>query len=242
MRNLAAFGRVGKGALVSVLCDIWTEEMAISKAVKMAGVRLDHLVIGAASLEEGRAWAGAKLGVAPAGGGVHAAMGTHNALWGLGECYLEVIAVDPEGARPDRPRWFGFDDPRIQVRLAQGPALITWAVSVDDLTAIVPPVACDPPLALARDDLTWQVVLPKGAALPLGGAWPLTIRWTGGLHPAKRLGDQGLGLVGLDIAGAGAAAAREALGAVEGPVRFLPGEGEARVSARIRTPGGVVEI
>ena len=208
----------------------------------MSEIRLDHLVIAAASLAEGRDWVEARLGVAAAGGGRHAAMGTHNTLWGLGESYLEVIAVDPEGARPERPRWFGFDDGRVQARLRQGPCLLTWAVSTGDLTAIRAPVPCLPPEDFARDDLRWQVVLPEGAALPLGGAWPLTIRWTHGLHPAKRLPDQGLRLERFEIAGAGAAGAQAALGAVAGPVVFTPGEGPLRLSAAIRAPGGVVTI
>lgn len=208
----------------------------------MAGIHLDHIVVAAASLAEGCAWVEARLGVAPAGGGRHAAMGTHNALWGLGASYLEVIAVDPEGTRPERARWFGFDDPGLQARLAQGPALVTWAVSAEDLGAIVPPVPCDSPQGFARDDLTWQVVLPRGAALPLGGAWPLTICWTGGLHPARRLGDQGLELERLDVSGAGVAEAQAALGPVEGPVYFTPGAGETRIGARIRTAVGVVDL
>lgn len=208
----------------------------------MAGIRLDHLVIAAASLAEGRDWAEARLRVAAAGGGRHAAMGTHNALWGLGECYLEVIAVDPEGARPDRPRWFGFDDPAVQERLKQGPCLLTWAVSADDLRSIRPPVPCHPPEHFARDDLRWQVLLPEGAALPLGGAWPLTIQWTEGLHPARRLPDQGLRLERIEVAGAGAAEAQAALGAVTGPVAFTRGDGPTRLSALIRTPGGVVVL
>ena len=85
----------------------------------MAHIRLDHLVIAAANLAEGCDWVEARLGVAVAGGGRHASMGTHNALWGLGDCYLEVIAVDPQGARPDRPRWFGFDDREVAARLAE---------------------------------------------------------------------------------------------------------------------------
>ena len=101
----------------------------------MVEIRLDHLVIAAASLAEGCDWAEARLGVAAAGGGRHANMGTHNALWGLGESYLEVIAVDPEGVRPDRPRWFGFDDPAVQARLEQGPCLMTWAVSISRIMA-----------------------------------------------------------------------------------------------------------
>jgi len=208
----------------------------------MAGILLDHLVIAAASLAEGRDWAEARLGVKAAGGGRHASMGTHNALWGLGECYLEVIAVDPEGARPARPRWFGFDDPAVAARLREGPCLVTWAVSVDDLGAVRPPVPCHPPENFARDDLRWQVVLPEGAALPLGGAWPLTIQWTEGLHPAKRLPDQGLRLERLEVSGAGVVEARAALGAVAGPVVFSPGDGPVRLSASIRTAGGVVML
>jgi len=208
----------------------------------MTGLRLDHLVIAAASLAEGRDWVAARLGVPPPGGGRHMAMGTHNALWGLGDCYLEVIAVDPEGVRPDRPRWFGFDDPEVAARLAEGPCLLTWAVSAEDLNALDPPVPHGPPQSFARDDLSWQVRLPEGVALPLGGAWPLTIRWTAGLHPARRLPDQGLRLERLEINGEAAAAAEVALGTVDGPVVFKPGGGPTRLSAVVRTLSGVVRF
>ncbi len=208
----------------------------------MAKATLDHLVVAAATLGEGTDWVRARLGAAPAGGGRHLAMGTHNALWGLGDCYLEVIAVEPGGARPARPRWFGFDDPAVQERLAFGPCLLTWAVSVDGFDGVVPPVPHDPPAEFARDDLRWQVALPRDAALPLGGAWPLMIRWTAGLHPARRLPDQGLRLERLEIAGRETAAVRQALGAPAGPVAFMPGEGPVRLRAAIRTPEGLREL
>lgn len=208
----------------------------------MASIRLDHLVIAAASLDAGSAWAEERLGVPASGGGRHVAMGTHNALWGLGNFYIEVIAVEPGGARPERPRWFGFDDPGVQARLAQGPCLLTWAVAVDDIDAVRPPVPHDPPQAFARDDLRWQVTLPAGAALPLAGAWPLTIQWTAGLHPAKRLPDQGLRLRRLEVSGAGAAAAQAALGTVAGPVVFTPGDSPAQLSASIETPAGTASL
>jgi hypothetical protein len=208
----------------------------------MAEIRLDHLVIAAASLAEGCEWVEERLGVAAAGGGQHEAMGTHNALWGLGESYLEVIAVDPAGKRPERPRWFGFDDVAVQARLARGPCLLTWAVSTGDLAAIRAPVPCHPPEDFARDDLRWLVILPEGAALPLGGAWPLTIRWTHGLHPARRLPDRGLLLERFEITGSGAAEAQAALGAVAGPVVFSPGDGPVRLSATIRTADGIVVL
>ncbi|HUF87341.1 MAG TPA: VOC family protein [Thermohalobaculum sp.] len=205
-------------------------------------MRLDHIVVAAARLEEGRAWMQARLGVPARGAGRHAKMGTVNALWGLGASYLEVIAIDPEGAPPVRPRWFGLDDPQVQARLAGGPALVAWAVAVDDLGAIRPPVPCDPPADFARDDLTWQAVLAKGRALPLGGAWPLTIRWTSGLHPAKRLPDDGLRLERLEIAGAGVDQVAAALGEVARPVVFGGPGGPTRLAATIRTPQGVVRL
>lgn len=208
----------------------------------MGRPRFDHLVVAAANLAEGRAWMEARLGVEARGGGRHAQMGTHNALWGLGESYLEVIAIDPAAEAPRRPRWFGLDDPQIQARLAEGPALLTWAVAVDDLAALGPPVPCDPPVEFARDDLTWEVMLPKGRELPLGGAWPLTIRWTSGVHPAERLADQGLRLERLEVAGEGAAAAEAALGEVAGPVLFSATDGPTRLAAVLRAPGGTLNF
>ena len=62
---------------------------------------IDHLVVTACSREAGSAWIAERLGVAPRLGGEHAKMGTHNALVRLGETiYLEVIAVNPDAARP----------------------------------------------------------------------------------------------------------------------------------------------
>src|SRR5438270_709897 len=57
---------------------------------------LDHLVVAAATLEEGEDYVETRLGARPLRGGRHVAMGTHNSLLKLGEkTYLEVIAIDP---------------------------------------------------------------------------------------------------------------------------------------------------
>ncbi|MFO0004298.1 MAG: VOC family protein, partial [bacterium] len=51
---------------------------------------VDHLVLGAATLEEGIAWAERMLGATPQPGGRHPQWGTHNALLSLGHgAYLE---------------------------------------------------------------------------------------------------------------------------------------------------------
>jgi len=67
---------------------------------------LDHLVIAAATLDEGVAGCEATLGVTPAPGGRHALIGTHNRLLALGgegfaRACLEIIAIEP-----GTPRFF----------------------------------------------------------------------------------------------------------------------------------------
>ena len=93
-------------------------------------VCLDHLVVAARTLGEGAAWLEARLGVSLQPGGRHAHFGTHNRLLGLGDCYLEVIAVDPDAPPPPSPRWFELDTLRLDT-----PRLIHWIVGVPDLDA-----------------------------------------------------------------------------------------------------------
>ena len=80
-------------------------------------VEPDHLVVAALTLAEGSAWIQRRLGQPLQPGGKHIAMGTHNALLSLGPgFFLEVIAIDPEGKPPPRPRWFDLDDPGLKSR------------------------------------------------------------------------------------------------------------------------------
>ena len=90
---------------------------------------LDHLVVAAASLQQGLDWCEATLGVTPGTGGQHPQMGTHNRLLKIETAdfplaYLEIIAIDPAAAPPGRPRWFGLDEPALQARLQQAPQLV----------------------------------------------------------------------------------------------------------------------
>jgi hypothetical protein len=63
------------------------------------------LVVAAPTLEAGAAWVADRLGAACRPGGAHTRMGTHNVLLRFGPAiYLEVIAIDPATAPPDRPR------------------------------------------------------------------------------------------------------------------------------------------
>ena len=76
---------------------------------------VDHLVVAAASLDQGVAWCEATLGITPGPGGKHPLMGTHNRLLKIAtepsrDAYLEIIAIDPAAPPPGRVRWFGLDD------------------------------------------------------------------------------------------------------------------------------------
>lgn len=212
----------------------------------MLPLLLDHLVIAARGLAEGRAWAEARLGVAPGGGGAHPLMGTHNALWRLGRSYLEVIAVDPEAPAPARPRWYGLGDPETRARIAARPRLLTWVVGSNDVDALRAASLIDPgpPVAVTRGDLSWDLTVPEDGRLRFGGLFPSFIRWPDGVsRPPERLPDTGLALVELACHGASEtlAPALSSIGADR--LIALRVDGNApRLTARVSTPAGEVVL
>jgi len=149
---------------------------------------LDHLVVAASNLEAGAAYMAERLGAEPGGGGQHAAMGTHNQLWRLGEIYLEVIAIDPEAERPARPRWFGLD----KLNLTERPRLITWVARTQELAWVLNnelhPVRNVQ--SFSRGQYRWLFTLPPDGALIEGGLIPPLIEWQTA-HPLEAMPDSG---------------------------------------------------
>ena len=210
---------------------------------------VDHLVVAAASLEQGVAWCEATLGAIPGPGGRHVLFGTHNRLLKIAtpvfpDAYLEVIAVDPAAPPQRRVRWFGLDDPAVQQRLAVSPALIHAVVRTATLgthrRALIA-AGLDPgePVQASRETprgrLAWQILVRPDGRLLCGGALPTLIQWDG-THPAAQLPDSGLALSALTLAGV-PAAARELL-QLRG-VQVQSGPGPA-LSATLLTPRGEV--
>lgn len=214
---------------------------------------LDHLVIACARLDDGVDWVEQQLGVSPTAGGQHMAMGTHNALLKLGgRSYLEVIAIDPDAIKPDRPRWFGLDEPEIQAQLASSPRLLTWAVRTDSLaTACARVPELGEIRSMSRADFHWKIAVPDDGALAWGGVLPTAIQWSEdseGIvrHPCERLPDSGCELQQLELSHPAAVLGTAGLVAkfrelrIVGPVDLRPGP--KRLAARIRSPKGELEL
>lgn len=133
--------------------------------------RVDHLVVGSPELSSGIRWVEERVGVAPIEGGSHEGLGTHNALLGLGEYYLEVLAPDPNQPTATSPVVQ-------QLRALEAPALLTIAVATSGLSNPVQ-------MSRRRPDgvlLEWQLEFtstplflidwmetPRPAGLPDGG-------------------------------------------------------------------------
>lgn len=176
-------------------------------------LQLDHLAVSAASLDEGAAWVEMALGVPLAGGGKHPHMGTHNRLLGLGDLYLEVIAIDPDAARPGHPRWFGLDG------FGGAPRLTNWICRTGDLDAALAdaPPGTGTATDLQRGDYRWRFAVPATGKLPFDDCYPALIQWQGDLHPARTLRDHGIRLTRLDITHPEAPALRAALKGLTDP-------------------------
>ncbi len=204
---------------------------------------LDHLVFACADLDVGAAWLGERLGVDLLPGGRHALMGTHNRLLRLGAgIYLEMIAVDPDAPAPARPRWYGLDDPDMKARLAQSPALVTWAVRTDKIVEAVTRVPeVGEVHAVTRGALSWRITIPDDGKLQFGGLLPTVLQWDSA-HPVDTMPDSGCALVELSLShpmSAGLVPMFRAL-RISGPVDLKPGPKE--VIARIHTPRGEVAL
>lgn len=196
----------------------------------------DHLAIAAATLGEGVEMVEDCLGVALDGGGQHVMMGTHNRLLSLGTGeYLEVIAIDPSLAAPERPRWFDLD------RFTGAPKPRAWIARCGDLfeTVAQAPAGLGSPMAFERGDLCWQMAVPDTGVLPFDGVYPALIEWNCADHPANRLADKGIKLEGIEISTPDPDSFTSALAAILTDKRVQVSQGEPGLKFVFQTPHGL---
>uniref|UniRef100_UPI0035B166BC VOC family protein n=1 Tax=Hylemonella sp. TaxID=2066020 RepID=UPI0035B166BC len=217
--------------------------------------QLDHLVVAAATLDEGVAWCEATLGITPGPGGQHALMGTHNRLFSIASAdfplaYFEIIAIDPAASDPGRRRWFDLDDEALQARLRhEGPQLVHWVARVNDAPAAVTALHTQnidrgEVIAASRSTaqglLQWQItVRPDGQRL-FDGLLPTLIQW-GDVHPAADMPPSGITLAALELQHPQANVLNAASATLE-LVQPRVQPGPARLSACLQTPYGALTI
>ena len=151
---------------------------------------LDHLLLGVNDLDYGIAWVEERSGVRAALGGVHPGRGTCNALLALGsQCYLEIIAPDPQQAGSPASREFWA----ARLNALREPRLIHWAAHTGDLAAIVKKaiaagIAIENPRDGSRSRPDGRLLRWKSFSLKddCNGLLPFFIEWSPeSIHPAQ---------------------------------------------------------
>lgn len=166
--------------------------------IPLIASELDHIIVYAPSLDEGKSWAREVLGVELLAGGSHFLMGTHNLIIRMDsdlfpKAYLEIIAIDPEAPNPavGGVRWFDMDCTTLSRQIAKSPRLIHWVVRTQQIQEAVDTLRH---LGIDRGDilsasrmseaglLEWQITVRSDGWRLMNGALPSLIQW-GSVHP-----------------------------------------------------------
>ncbi len=220
---------------------------------------VDHLVVMASDLASGVRWCEQRLGVAPAAGGEHPLMGTHNRLLNISSAehpraYLEIIAIHagaPKAIPENSKRWFDLDDARLQRQIAEhGPQLIAWVASVPDIAAASTALlrmgldcgaATSASRPLEAGVLTWKITVRSDGKRQMQGCLPTLIEW-GDVHPCDRLPASGVQLAALELEHPRADVLQEACAAIGMGAIPVRSEATPRLKARLTTLHGALEL
>ena len=227
--------------------------------------QIDHLVVMAASLEEGVKWCEDTLGITPGPGGEHEKYGTHNRLFKIASpqfplAYFEIIAINPEAVIPKRaqvPRWFDMDDATVQKAVAQGPRLIHFVSSTEDVKAarhvlrtqgIERGQVVHASRKSSKGTLNWQITVREDGERLFNGCLPTLIQWGKPeatdplrLHPRNSLPRSGVTLQSLTVSHPSGAKLQAAFDAI-GLANIAIETGPANLVASLQTPKGLVQL
>ena len=229
-----------------------------SRASPLPASHVDHLVVVAASLDEGVQWCESVLGITPGPGGEHALMGTHNRLFSVAApafptAYFEIIAIHsgaPCARSAPARRWFDLDDRELQLQLTKtGPQLVHFVASTTGAHAGVRALAR---LGLDRGEvleasrmtpqglLAWKITVREDGQRLFYGALPTLIQW-GDAHPAQGMAPSGVTLQSLHASHPRPDALRAGYEAI-GLAGVGLAQGPPNLIATLQTPRGQVTL
>ncbi|GIS10184.1 MAG: hypothetical protein CM15mP114_09660 [Alphaproteobacteria bacterium] len=120
--------------------------------------KLDHIVFGSSTLEEGTEFVENILQAKLSDIGYHKDMGTHNRVIRISErVYLEVIAIDPKISNLKNRKWFNLDNSNLQSKLKKSPQIIGYVIENNDMNISK---YYDPFFEASRDNYKWQFAMP----------------------------------------------------------------------------------
>ena len=120
--------------------------------------KLDHIVLGALTLEEGTEFVEDILQAKLSDIGYHKDMGTYNRVIRISdEVYFEVIANDPKIKNLKNRKWFNLDNLNLQSKLNKSPQIIGYVIENKDMSISK---YYDPFFKASRDNFRWEFAIP----------------------------------------------------------------------------------
>ena len=120
--------------------------------------KLDHIVLGSFTLEEGTEFLENILQAKLSDIGYHKDMGTHNRVIRISEkVYIEVVAIDPKRKNLNNRKWFNLDNSNLQSKLKISPQIIGYVIENKDRNINK---YYDPFFEASRDSYKWQFAMP----------------------------------------------------------------------------------
>ena len=120
--------------------------------------KLDHIVFGSRTLEEGTVFVENILQAKLSDIGYHKDMGTHNRVIKISEkVYLEVVAIDPERKNLKNRKWFNLDNSNLQSKLKKSPQIIGYVIEKNNINLTK---YYDPFFVASRDKYNWKFAMP----------------------------------------------------------------------------------
>lgn len=180
-------------------------------------------------------------------GSRHLYMGTHNHRLQLGDSvYLEIVALDPDGISPGRPRWFGLDDKeKITADWEAGRRLRGWVANTEEMETVLATQSAifGERVSLPTAEPDFAFAIPQDGSLPLDGAAPSIIDHWGDARYIATIPDLGARLLSFTLEHPNPSAITalyNALAIARAPTVVVGPE--LRYRALIETPAGVREL